>query len=501
MSSEPAAIGKQTPRILHVPSVPRTRSAGKEAVELAASAGLILDPWQALVLEHALAFRPDGRWVAREVGVCVSRQNGKGSIIEALELWGLFVNEETIMHTAHVFKTAAEGFRRVEGLILGTPELKAEVTRIVRGHGEECIELRSGARLLFGTRNAGSARGLTLDRIICDEAMYLTEDQTAALAPTVMAVPNPQIWYLGSAGTKVSTQFGRVRRRALKGDDPSLVYAEWSIDGCDDFCLPDCEEHDPHDAVESYAKANPGLGVRISVEQVESLRRSMGPTVFAREILSVGDWPTDADDEWRIIGREHWMARTDENSVLEDPFVLGVDTAPDGSYSCIVAAGRNEEGQPHVEITGASLTDPQAVDHRPDIRWVVPRVLAIWKANKPKAVVIDKAGQAGAFIEPLEAAGVKVISPLTREYAQACGEFYSAVVPRAGKEPDLAHLDQPPLTNAVAGAEKRDLHDSWAWSKRNSATDITPLVAATLALWGVKKCGLKKRARAKAIWR
>ncbi|MFF8831375.1 terminase [Streptomyces sp. NPDC015131] len=477
------------------------QSAGKEAVALAASAGLILDPWQELVLDHALAIREDGKFCANEVGVMVSRQNGKGSIIEALCLWGLFINDEQILHTAHVFKTAAEGFRRIEGLILGTPEFKAEVKRVVRGHGEESIELHSGARLMFSTRQKGTARGLTLDRVICDEAMYLTEEQTAALQFTTSARPNPQVAYLGSAGTQESTQFGRVRRRALKGDDPKLFYAEWSIDPCTVLCPSDCEEHDPLDSVGSYAKANPGLGIRISVEHVESERRSMGPAIFSRERLGVGDWPLDGEDEWRVIDKESWESRADENSVLVDPLVLAVDVTPDGSTaSCIAAAGLNEEGERHVEITGRSLAEPLAIDHRPGTAWVVDRVVSIWRACKPMAVVIDKAGQAGAFIDALEAAGVKVISPVTREYAQACGEFYASVVPRPGNEPDLNHLDQRPLNDAVAGADKRDLADTWAWSKRNSTVDISPLVAATLAMWGYKKCAHKKRSKVKVAW-
>lgn len=471
-------------------------SAGREAVDLAASAGLYLDDWQKLILNRALTVREDGMWAAKEVGVCVSRQNGKGSVIEALELWGLFVNDEQILHTAHLFKTSAEGFRRIEGLILGTPELKAEVSRIVRGHGEEAIELKSGARLMFGTRTKGSARGMTLDRIICDEAMYLTEEQAAALLFTVSAVPNPQTWYLGSAGTQESTQFGRVRRRAMAGDDPSLVYTEWSIDGCNDFCDPDCEDHDSTESVSSYAKANPGLGIRISLEHIESERRSMGKAVFARERLGVGDWPVDEENQWRVIPQAHWEAREDEDSILTGRFVLGVDTAPDGSWSCITAAGQNEDAELHAEITGASLEDPLALDHRTGIKWVVPRVIAIWKANKPKAVVIDKASPAGAFVEPLEAAGVKVISPVAREYAQACGELYAAVV----RDPEFAHLGQVPLTRAVAGADKRDLANGWAWSKRDSTADISPIVAVTLALWGFKKFALKKRSRARCAF-
>src|SRR5262245_51350047 len=73
-------------------SPPRRSSAGSEAVDLAASAGLVLDAWQAQVLEDALGERvPGEKWSSMEVGVIVPRQNGKGSILEARELAGLFL--------------------------------------------------------------------------------------------------------------------------------------------------------------------------------------------------------------------------------------------------------------------------------------------------------------------------------------------------------------------------------------------------------------------------
>ena len=47
-----------------------------------------------------------------EVALIVSRQNGKGSILEALELAALFLDDfipprGLILHSAHEFKTAA----------------------------------------------------------------------------------------------------------------------------------------------------------------------------------------------------------------------------------------------------------------------------------------------------------------------------------------------------------------------------------------------------------
>jgi hypothetical protein len=47
----------------------------------------------------------------------------------------------------------------------------------------------------------------------------------------------------------------------------------------------------------------------------------------------------------------------------------------------------------------------------------------------------------------------------------------------------MKHFGQPSLDDAAAKASKRPLtENSWAWGRRASGGDITPLVAATLAL-------------------
>jgi hypothetical protein len=124
-----APRGAQRPRVSHVPA--GVSSAGVEAVELAASAGLVLDEWQAFVLESSLRERRVGdelKWSAFEVGLIVSRQNGKGSILEARELAGLFLfGEQLILHSAHEFKTAQEAFRRVLSLVENTDDLRKRV--------------------------------------------------------------------------------------------------------------------------------------------------------------------------------------------------------------------------------------------------------------------------------------------------------------------------------------------------------------------------------------
>lgn len=211
----PDPAGTQVPRLCLLPPAAVT-SAGTECIELAALAGLHLDPWQQFVLHGALGQRADGKWAALEVGLMVSRQNGKGGIIEARELGGLYLfGEQLITHSAHEFKTSQEAFRRVLALIEDTPDLDRRVARVRTSHGEEGIELKTRQRLRFLARSRGSGRGFTGDCTILDEAMILRDAAVAALFPTMSARPNPQVWYLGSAGDEGSEVLGRVRSRAL----------------------------------------------------------------------------------------------------------------------------------------------------------------------------------------------------------------------------------------------------------------------------------------------
>jgi hypothetical protein len=66
------------------------------------------------------------------------------------------------------------------------------------------------------------------------------------------------------------------------------------------------------------------------------------------------------------------------------------------------------------------------------------------------------------------------------EMARACGALYDAVMDTKS----LRHLGQPDLDAALAGARKRDLGDAWAWHRKDSTVDISPLVAVTLAAHG-----------------
>jgi Phage Terminase len=454
--------GDQRPRLSSVP--PYTSSDGALAVELAASAGLILDPWQQYVVRESLG-RRDGKWAAFEVCLICARQNGKGSCLEALELAGMFLFPQVklILHSAHEFKTCSEHFRRMLALIQSSPDFDREVARIRTQTGAEAIELKDGTRLRFVARSSGSGRGFTGDMIVMDEAQRLSDEPMAALLPTLSARRDPQVIYAASAGNEGSTQLGMVRRRGVAGGDPSLAFFEWSAEDGDD----------PADPV-VWAKANPAMGIRIDPGYIERERAALSPAAFAAERLTIGRYPLDAADAWAVIGKDLWWSLLDARSEPLPPVALAVAVAGDRGQAAVCVAGRRSDGLAHVEVA----------DYRDGTSWAVPRLAELAGKHSPCAVVVDAAGHEGSFVTELEQAGVEVLSPSAREVGQAFGQFYDAAV-----QGSLRHRGDVPLTAALGAAGTREVSEGRTWARRGPAADISPLVAVTLALWGFGERG------------
>lgn len=461
-------LGAQRPRLLHVPEF--VSSTGGEAVELAAMAGLELDPWQQFVIHSALGERPDGRWAAFEVGVEVPRQNGKGGLLEARELAGLFLlGERLLIHSAHEFATSLEAFHRMLALMESCPDFDSRIKRVSRSHGDEGIELKGGQRLRYRTRTKGGGRGFSADVVVLDEAMSIPEAMHGALLPTLSARPNPQVWYTGSAVDQEEMEngvvFARVRERAVQGEDPSLAYFGWSPPFEHPNEVSEAAAADP----ETWAQANPGLGIRITEEHIGREQRSMDPRTFAVERLGVGDWPK-ASGDGAVLSVKLWLTLADAESAPVDPVCFCFDVTPDRSGAAIGVAGRRDDGLSHVEI----------VDHHRGTGWVVGRLEELRDEHQPAAILYDNKSPAASLVPELEELGVEVTPVNASELAQACGVFTDAVEQRT-----LRHLGTNELVTALRGASTRPLGDAWAWSRKASSVDISPLVTATVALWGV----------------
>jgi hypothetical protein len=461
-----------------------TETLGDEAIELAKHAGLDLDPWQCEAVRDLMSLDERGHWLHFEFGLNVARQNGKGAVLEARELAMLFLTGERLgVHSAHEFATSQEHFRRIESLIRETDDLDRQVKRHPSGrvvgyrhsHGEESIELRNGNRLMFKTRTKSGLRGYAgVDFLALDESMIVNAASHGAMMPTLRASSaprGPQLTYTGSAVDQEIHEHGvvwtRIRERGIAGDDPSLGYIEFSVEGEHPDDISDEQSADEG----LWLQANPGLGIRISVEHMQREHRSMDHRTFCVELLGVGDYPATDGSADSLISPEQWADIRDEQSTLVDPVCIAYDVSPE-RHASIVAAGRNDQGHFAVEVISA----------RAGTGWLVERLVSLYHAHEIAEVVVDGFGPAAAIANRVDEAGITVRRLDSGDYGKACGFFVDAVGERT-----LRHMGQDELDAAIRGARARPLVDRWAWSRTKSTVNISPLVAATLALWSANE--------------
>lgn len=459
----------------------RAETLGPEVAGVCELASFPPDPEQRLLLDDIFGLDAVRRPSAKEVGVIAPRQNIKTGLLKQCALGWLFITgQKTVVWSAHEFDTAAEAFRDLRELIDGSDVLRRRVLRMNTSNGKEFIELTTGQRVKFKARTKTGGRGLTGDKTVLDEAFALTSNHMGSLVPTMAARPHGQLLYASSAGLADSAILRTIRDRGRGGDDPRLVYAEW----CDD--LPgDCADGEDCTHVHGvavgcrlddparWARANSQLHRRIEIEAVQLERRALPPNEFGRERHGWWDDPADADSAELAIPAGLFDSRRDPLSAPLDPVVLAIDVSPARTAS-ISAAGWRRDGRKHLEV----------VQTGQGTGWVVDVIARLVEAHDPAALLLDEivAGLLGA---QLRAAGIEPVTTSSREMAQASMGLVDDLT-----EDRVRHRSDQPLVDAAGSAGKRDIGDGWAFNRRG--IEISSLVAAALASWGLESLGPPK---------
>jgi hypothetical protein len=462
--------GSQQPRVSLVP--PSVHNDAEDAIDLAAGYGLVADEWQESVLEGWLGLKANGKWAAPRCGLAVPRQNGKNGILEVRELFGMIMRGEKFLHTAHEVKTARKAFQRLLGFFENErkyPELAAMVKEIRKTNGQEAIILDNGGSVEFIARSKGSGRGFTVDVLVCDEAQELSDDSLAALLPTISAAPlgNPQTILTGTPpGPKMNGEvFARMRTAGVKRTDNRLCWKEWSL-------LPGDDLNDRF----NWAKANPSLGGRLAIDTIADERSAMDDDTFGRERGGIWD---DEEETGSAIPASAWGACVAPGEMVTAP-VFALDVSPNHSWAAIAAAGRRDDGVLHVEVT--TTDEGRIVDHREGTDWIIPRLIDMCTRWDGLTVNIAAGSGAEALKPEIEELGITVKVIPSAKVPTACGFMYDKATTGG-----IRHLGQEPLTTAVKAARKHqeDGETAWKFGRRKSSGDITPLYAATLAVWAL----------------
>lgn len=481
-------LGDREPRLSVVPDGDTTR--GDTAVDFAKWCGLTLYPWQEDLLRDLCRTIPDGRWAAREAVVSIARQNGKGEVLLARELAGIYLfGERLVYHTAHLMETALDAQKRMweviesnEGLLYWWGDDPDEMPTLVTSNGRESIQFPAvHASVAFRTRTPKTGRGLAIDLLIFDECFHLPREVFAAMNSTTKSRRMAQKIFISSPVNRHEHAHGRIfsakRWSALDGAARMLL-KEWSpAPGADPF------------ADATWRAANPSLvmdgpGVQYDEIQAEADAARVSEdmlAVFLVESLGAGIWfPRDGDDDDDfdpIVPDEKVDAAfTTAPGRLSD-VVLAIDGSADRSTVSIAAAGRVESG----------LRGLVGYHGRMNVDAAVTAVLQAIDDADPVAVIVDPKSAAEPIIDPLERAGIEVHRMSYADVKSATALLLSGM-----DEGRIALSEDERLRDAFRCAALREDREGGVALARRSGT-ICQLVAVSFALWGVDRFGALPR--------
>ena len=461
--------GSQEPRLRIEPE--RAGTDGGEAAMLMEAYGAKLDPWQKLVVDCWLGKDANGIYTVTSAGLALPRQNGKNVCLEAREFYGMVVNGEKILHTAHQVRTSKRSFRRLVRMFTDKrhPEIMEEVRQIRFTNGEESIELINGGSIEFSARSRQAARGFDgISVVVYDEAQELTDDQVEAIMATLSAsaTGTRQIFYTGTPPYPQcpGTVFRRRREVCETAPGPHDAWHEWSV------AAKSIEEIKVDDT-DLWYMTNPALGIRLSEEFTREELKTMSPDGFARERL--GWWsPVLAKVQEHAIEAAAWDACRSTAPKPEGKTAYGVKFSPDGAEVALCGAVLGPDGRARV-----SLIERAPLGH--GTRWLAEWLTA--RYTQASCVVIDGRNGADVLVDRITEtwrAKGSVIRPSARDVVAAAGLLANDV-----QEQTLTwSAEQPALRESAISATKRPLAGGWAFGGEEAA----PIEACALALWGVK---------------
>lgn len=502
--------GIETPRVFTPPLRPLTpdTTLGYEVIEFADKILEInLHPWQRWLFIHALEVvdDPEDGWRLRfgNVQVLVGRQNGKTTASCVLALYFLYQLEVSlVLGTAQDVSNAEDVWQACVDMAQGNEALASAIKHVWYTNGSKRLQLTGGRDYRVRASNRKAGRGKSADLVLLDELReHQTWDAWAALSKTGMARKNALLWCMSNAGdgTSVVLRHFRLKAHAQLGDPDGIVKAlgdsepisaesegstlglfEWSAD----------PNADPGD-INAWRQANPSLGYTIQLASLKAAYADDPPDVFLTECLC--QWVTTTVQPPFPV--DAWDAGKDARSRIADtsPLWFGVDIASDRAHASIAVCGKRTDGAWHIELA----------EYRSGTGWLVK-----WFQNAApnypggmRVALQSKGAPIASMMDVIGAVdGVEIVECSGKDVAGWCGRMWDAVascLPESETDAvPVYHISQPALDLAANIAATRPMGDgAWAWDRNKSMEDISPLVAATMALGAATQVETTKQQR------
>lgn len=496
-------LGHEEPRIYTPPLRELTpdTTLGFEIIDFAEELGFKLVPWERWLLVHAFEILGDldGEWTLRfrTVLVLIARQQGKTFLTTIITLYFLYILcVSLIIGTAQELDQAEEAWDACVDAIQSDDELRAEMVSAKYGNSGRRLKLGGNRRYITKASSRKAGRGKRAQLVIIDEL----REQT-----------NWEAWNAISSTTLAQAKVGMLWCTSNAGDPYSLVLrherflAHMALGDPDGWCrevgdsLPPAvdDEGNEVDAEppaifewsarpdrgiwdrEGWCEANPSLGYGFLTERAlaadirnkeERAARTENLCQFV-EAISEPPFPVGA-----------WDAGIDVESEVPEsnPVYFAVDVSEDRRHSAIAVCGQRADGDWHVEV----------VAYEPGIAWLESWLRDVANPLDPVQVAVQGRGApASSMASVLDAIdGVQVFEVSGADVAGWCGRFWDAVSaldPDEGARSDatpVRHRPQAALDMAANVAKTRLMGDSaWAFDRKRSPVDISPLVACAYA--------------------
>ena len=479
--------GCEEPRIFTPPLrelTPET-TIGFEVIDFAEEVlGITLLPWQKWLFIHALEVidKLDG-WMLRfrTVLVLIGRQNGKTTMGAILSLYFLYVlRMGLVLGTAQDLEQAEDTWAMCVDMAQSDPELAEQISHVWYTNGSKRLQLTGGRdyRVKASTRKAG--RGKSADLVLLDELReHQTWDAYSALSKTGIAKESALLWCMSNAGDGTSIVLRHLRNQAHKMlGDPDGIAGETSED-LDDTALGIFEwsanPNLPVTSTDAWRQANPSLGYTITERAIRSACADDPEDVFKTECLC--QWVTATITPPFPIGAWEKGVDADSEIAAESTLYWGVDVSNDRNKASICVCGKRSDGKWHLEL----------VEYRSGVGWMQQWFAQRVQHYKGMKVALQaKGAPVSSFAEIIGAVdGVEIVPCQGVDVAGWCGRLWDSVAACDGQSDAIPvyHRPQPALDLAANIAATRPLGDgAWAWDRNKSLEDISPLVAATMAL-------------------
>lgn len=444
---------------------------GKDAALLMESYGCKLDPWQQLVIDSWLGRDEQGRYNVTSAGLSLPRQNGKNVCLEAREFYGMVINGEKILHTAHQVRTSKKSFRRLVAMF--TDKRHPEITGIVKNirytNGEESIELDNGGLIEFSARSRQAARGFDgISLVVYDEAQELVDEQVDAIMATLSAssTGTRQIIYTGTPPYPncPGTVFRRRRGVSLTKPGHHDAWHEWSVDA---KRVEDINGQNK----KNWYDTNPALGIRLDEDFTQEEHDTLSADGFARERL--GWWQPDLQEIYDYaISQTLWDSAASEEMKPEGKTAYGVKFSADGSEVCLCGAVIPPDGKSRITLIERK---PTGYGTQWLAEWLNARYMqaccVVIDGKNGVDVLVDKISSTWRYknsvVRPKATDMIAAVSYLINELTEENVTWYSK---------------QEQLRESAISSTKRKIGNGGGWGF--GGDDSTPIEACALALWG-----------------